>query len=529
MSSKITVLFPDQGESLVSFENRIAQTSGEMLVVFSELELMLTKEKEARKRMMSVCKKFSTRLRVATRNAVLIRAARAKGIRVIESVSDLKKFLKNSDQLDDALREFQPHIWRQQLRSRLQSMGLLSLPKLRIWVLIGVSTSLFLFIVFRLLPSATVYVWPREDTISQTANIFLAQSGAIAELPPRVRVMDLIPIVVRVDRTITFDQISRQFIGENSKTVMRVVNNSDETYWLKTGSRVRNQAGMTFRLRDSIKVEPTSEVLVSAEAEPEDIYGGIVGERGNVPAELKWYFPGLTKQEQQLVYAVNTEDATGGETDYRTVLSPDDLVVGRAQLESELLTEAKRLINERRDIINAQDELTYIEVLHYDELTTTEYLDFVEPSQFMGQPVASVPIEGSIIYTMYAYDSQEVLTMLSRELKTHVGEGQRLLEGTLDLTRLIAHVIDYEDDFSWIKITVDLSGTQQYILDPLSPTGAIFAKKVRDAIVGLHKDEAERIVNNYPESKRAEVSVWPFWNRYLPSIPSSIVIEPVIE
>lgn len=527
LSSSITVLFPDQGESLASFERRITQTKGDMLVVFSELELLLTKEKEARKRMMSVCKKFSTRLRVATRNTSLIRAARAKGIRVIDSVADLKKFLKDSDQLDDALREFQPHIWRQQLRSRLQTMGLLSLPKLRIWALIGISGVLFLFIIFRLLPSATVRVWPREDTISQTANIFLAQSGAIVDLPKRVRVMDLIPITVRVDRTVTFDQISREFIGQNATATMNVVNHSDETYWLKTGTRVRNQAGMIFRLRDSIKIDPLDEVLVVAEAEPEDLYGEIVGERGNVPANLKWYLPGLTYDEQQLVYAVNTSEGSGGESEYRTVLSADDLVIGKEQLKTELLAEAKRLVNERRDVINTDSELTYIEILHYDELTTTEYVDFVMPDQFLGLPIKSVPIEGSVMYTMYAYDSQEVLDMLSRELKTHVGEGRILLEDTLDLNRLVAHVIDYEDDFSWIKLTVDLSGTVQHILDPLSPTGAVFAKKVRDNVTSIHKDDAERIVSNYPEVKRVDVSVWPFWNRYLPSIPTSIVIEPV--
>jgi len=153
----------------------------------------------------------------------------------------------------------------------------------------------------------------------------------------------------------------------------------------------------------------------------------------------------------------------------------------------------------------------------------------VMPTEFLGKPVDSVPVQGSIVYVMYGYDTQEVLDMLSRELHTHVGEGRKLIEGTLDLSRLIAHVIDYEDDFSWIKLTVDLSGTEQHILDPLSPTGAVFAKKVRANIKGVHKDEAERIVNNYPEVKKAEVSVWPPWTRMLPSIPSSIIIEPVYE
>lgn len=527
--SPITVLFPDQGESLSSFERRIKEAKGEVLVIFSDLELVLSKDKEARKRALAVCKKFSTRLRIATKNQTLIRAARAKGIRVVQSVADLKKILAGTPALDDALREFQPHIWRQQLRNRLQSIGLLSLPKLRIWLLIGVSAMLFFFIVFRLLPSATVQVWPQEENISQTANIFLAQSGAIADLPPRVRVMDLIPITVRVDRTMTFDQISKEFVGTNAKTVMKVFNNTDEPYWLKAGTRVQNQAGMIFKLRDSIKIETQDYTVAHAEAIPEDIYGEIIGERGNVPAGLRWELPGLTKEEQKYVYAQNTEPGRGGVTDYQTVLSEKDMNIAKEQLKQELLSEAKKLVNEERDLLNVSDETSVPELLHYDELTIAEYTDFVLPTQFLNLPVKTAPIEGSIIYTMYAYDTQEVLEMLSRELRTHVGEDKRLIEETLDLKRLVAHVIDYQDDFSWIKITVDLSGTEQHILDPLSPTGAVFAKKVRDSVKGMHRDDAERIVANYPEVKKASVSVWPPWTRMLPTIPSSIIIEPVIE
>ena len=119
--------------------------------------------------------------------------------------------------------------------------------------------------------------------------------------------------------------------------------------------------------------------------------------------------------------------------------------------------------------------------------------------------------------------------MLSKELRTHVGEGRRILEDSLTLDRLVAHVIDYEDDFSWIKLTVDLTGSQQYILDPLSPTGALFAKKVREGVKGLSKEEAQRIVDNLPEVKKADVSVWPPWSGTLPSIASHIIIEPIIE
>lgn len=523
------VLFPDEGETLASFERRIQESSGETIVLFSHLEHVLVREKESRKRILSVCKKFSTRVRIASRNAELIHAARAKGIRVISNVQDLKKLLDGTPQLEDALREFQPHIWRQQLRSKLQAMGLLSLPKLRIWALILISVSLFGFVVLRLLPSAEVTVWPQEENVSQTVNIFLAQSGAITELPERVRVLDLVPITVRVDKTITFDQISREFIGSNATVVMRVINTTLEPYWLRKGSRLRNQAGMVFRLQESVKVEPNGETLVSAEADPVDIYGEILGERGNVPEGLRWDFPGLTPDEQKDVYAINAQAGTGAVSAYKTVLSQYDVDLARKQLETELVSEAKRLVEEQKDILNARSDTARMDILYYDELTKTEFKDMELPTQFIGAPVKTVPVSGSVEYTMYAYDTQKVLDMLSKEITSHVNENRRLLEDTLIIERLVTHVIDYTEDFSWIKITVDLSGTEQHILDPLSPTGAVFAKKVRKAIKGLHKDEALRIVNNFPEVKKAELSVWPPWGRTLPNIPSSIVITPVVE
>ena len=109
----------------------------------------------------------------------------------------------------------------------------------------------------------------------------------------------------------------------------------------------------------------------------------------------------------------------------------------------------------------------------------------------------------------------------------HVGEDRRLLEETLTLDRLVAHVIDYEDDLSWIKLTVDLSGTEEYVLDPLSPSGAHFGKDVREAVAGISKKDALRIIRNFPEVEKVEISLWPPWGRTLPHIPSHISITPM--
>lgn len=523
---QLTVIFLEEGESWNVLVRRLRKTEGELLLVLSTIgdDLLLRSSAKERAAFISSISKLSGRVRVATRNKTITIALRQKGMRVTDRLQDLRSFLKEHPQLSDAIREFSPKIWRQQLRSHLQSMGLLSLPKLRIWILILVSVGLFAFVFFRLLPSAEITVTPREDTVSQTANIFLVLSGALVDISEHVRTMELVPITVQVDRTITFDQISREFTGTSSRMAITVFNESKEQYSLRKGTRLSNQAGMIFRLQEPVFVDPGNEVVVMAEADGEDLYGEVIGERGNVPADLKWDFPGLGEDERKMVYGINKAPATGGVSDFQTVLKAKDLDIAERQIKSDLLGLASQTVDEEILLYNQEHRDEVLTRLHYDELTAHTFTGFVLPTQFLGEKVASIPVQGSIIYTAYGYDAQYILTMLADELVMHVEAGKKLLPETVKLERLVVHVIDYEDDLAWIKLTVDLSGTEQAILDPLTPSGARFAKSVREMVIGKSATDARRIVKNFPEVGLVDVSLWPPWNQMLPTIPYHISI-----
>lgn len=523
----LTILIPTEGESSSAFLRRTRETAGQLLLLITGLEPQL-KDATDRRRFFEACLEVRSRVRLATKRPALLASARVHGFRVIARTAELTALLgADHPALEEALRVFSPHLWRQKLRSQLQTMGLLSLPKLRIWILILVSAALFLFILFRLLPSADIRVKPRGDTVTHTVNIFLVQTGALSAVPDRVRTMPLKPVIVTITRTLTFDQITREFSGENARVQMKIVNTTSESYSFRKGTRLTNQAGMIFRISEPVTLGPQGKVTVWAEADPVDTYGQIVGERGNVPVGRKWEFPGLPAEEKAKVYAENLQTASGGITSSRTILSKEDIVIAKKQLESELLLTAKQMVDEEKILWNAQHADQQLEMLYYDELTKTQYRDFHLPEEFVGQPVSSVPVEGTIVYTAYGYDTKAVLDLLTAELQAHVREGKRLLSQSLTLSRLVAHVIDYADDLSWIKITVDLSGTEQYILDPLTPTGAQFAKKVREKVAGIPVDEAERIIKNFPEVDSSTISVWPPWSPRLPPIPSHIYIDPI--
>jgi len=526
MTALMQVIFPQGEEAWSALAERLRDTNGEILLILSGRENELLSNPDMRKQFIAQCKKLHQRLRIATKHPGIAAEIRAAGIRVLDRTKHVRAILLEHPKIDEALRVFSPQLWRQQLKSQLQRMGLLSVPKLRIFSLVSLSGVLFYLVVFKLLPSVEIRVHPRQEPVSQTVNIFLVQSGATADISERVRRINLLPITINLHKAVTFDHISKEFIGTSSSLQMTVVNNSNDRYDLRTGTRFTNQAGMVFKILEPALVDAHSEGTIRAKADDMDLYGQIIGDRGNVPVGLKWDIPGLAPEERKLVYGENRKKGVNGTTAYRTILRPEDLDLARKRLEQELLADAKQSADQELSDRNAQDPGKYLVLLNYAELTETTYSGFVLPTQFLGQEVASVPAEGSIRYTMFAYDADAILTELRGELQSHVQEGSRLLEQQIGREDLLAHVIAYDDNLSWIKLTVDLTARQEYILDPLSPTGAMFGKKVREKILGVSVSDALRIIRNMPEVDQVEIHQWPPWNGTMPHISSHVSIVP---
>lgn len=521
----MTIIFLEQDEGWELFFERVKKTEGDLLIVLSGFEIELLREPDTYRRFIDCCDSLSDRLRVVTKRSVIIKDLRERGVRVLDRVQYVRELLTGHPDMPEVLRRFSPHLWQQQLKSQLQRMGLLSLPKIRILLLAVISITVFLFIILKLLPSAEIRVRPREDTISQTANIFLVLSGATLDVETHVQTMPLIPLTIHAERSITFDQITRRFMGKNARTDITILNESDEPYSFLKGTRLMNQAGVIFRILDPINISPGERIVVSAMADDIDYYGEPIGERGNVPEGLKWDIPGLTADERVKIYGVNDRPAHGGTTAYRTVLEQEDIDTAVSGLKKELLQTTRQLVQEGLILRNTQNKDSFFAILEHEELTRSTFTGFVLPIEFLGEPITSVPVSGEAFYTVLSYDAQAILNLLADELRLHVREGKALLEDTLTLDRLVVHVIDYADDLSWVKLTVDLTGSERFILDALSPTGIKFGKRIRERVGGLTIDETIRTIKNMPEVKEVSVSLWPPWKKMMPTIPVHISIQ----
>jgi hypothetical protein len=362
--------------------------------------------------------------------------------------------------------------------------------------------------------------------------VYFAASGAVLPVPKdRVRFLPLERLTVHVDRTITYDQISKNFTGGNARVTVTVFNDSGEPYSLRKGTRMLNQAGMRFRLQDDLILPPKSKHDVQAIADPLDQYGEVLGSRGNVPAGLKWDFPGLAEKERSLVYARNEKPGTGGTTSYVSILTKEDIEGtkdhgggAKQRLEQELLLVARQQVEEER--INRNNlNGTHLVELRYDDLTKIAYSNFDLSESFVGKQVSSVPVKGSVDYTVILYDENELLNLLVQEVRLRIPHDKTIVESTLSKDNMDIHVIaPWDDDLMWVKITADLTYNLRYVLSPITPTGAKFGKYIRDNTAGKSVAEAYRIIKNLPEVSRADIRMWPPWTDTLPEIGASIAI-----
>lgn len=524
----LTVLTSDGTSNVREVGSAIRSSKGSLLLALTPAGLVMNEEDAFRFFRELKALNVDRQLTVATKHKKTLELARRAGWHIISKSKELHAKLKGHPQLSEALRTFSPKLWREQIRTQLQSLGLLSLPKIRIWILFATSVSVFVFIIFKLLPSATLHIWPSEEPISQTMNVLLVASGATDVPQGRVKTLPLLPLTVKVDRSMTFDEIGKEFTGTNAELVITVFNDSEDQFSLRKGTRFVNQAGMVFRLKRDIIIAPKSNVKGNTIADEVDQFNEIIGERGNVPIGLKWEIPGLPQEQRILVYGRNEEVGVGGKTSHRNVLRDEDLIIARKKLEQELKATARQMISDETTTRNLAQGSHLIE-LQYEELTRLTFSDMKLPTEFIGQHVQSIPIEGSAFYTVLLYDEDLLFELMKERLLDGAGDQRIIKDDSVTKENMILYVIDAPWDapiISWVKITADLSATQRYLLDPLTIVGARFGKQVRDAVTGKSIDEAERIIKNLPEVSKVDISIWPFWSRTLPAISSNIhVIE----
>ncbi len=398
-----------------------------------------------------------------------------------------------------------------------------------------VSLGLFALIGYIALPSATVHIRPKFDNIDFTVNVTLADKrknqSLLRENQSHVIASEVISTTTK--QTKIFNTASKEFNGENATGKITVINTSDEPWKLKEKTRFQTEDGLVFRIPKGVIAPPreTDEqgnrvpgtLVTYAEADPFDIYGEPIGERGNVPP-TRFTIPGLSKYNQRIIWGESKEPMTGGVTDYRPVVTQDDIRAAEKQIEDNLILMAKEDLRTYIDEVNKlnQTNLVLLDDNRYlkTELTDLRYSDDLEGSyREKFEVFAKIEAEG------VAFDFNQLFAILKKELGTRTHPDMRLRDGSIVPENITYEVIDEDELLGQIKITATIVGIEEFDIDSSTAAGARFSSKVKEKILGLDVTEAENLVGNLEEVDAVKIKTWPLWIDKIPRVPEGIEIK----
>lgn len=394
--------------------------------------------------------------------------------------------------------------------------------------LVIVSVLMLVFVTYIALPGATITLTPKSNVIESTVNVTLAdieKNRAELDTHP-VHVIPSYMITKSINKVFKYQATGKIFQGENASGVITIINKSDHDWPLIVRTRFQTGDGLVFRLRDPVTVPPANGdepgVLdVTVYADELDIYDQVIGERGNI-GPSKFFLPGLSSSNQELIFAENKEPFTSGLTKVIKKITPEDIEAARQKMIADLKASAEAeltaYVNEKNDSQKTSLIL----------LTGSEAIEMSEPSvsipeNLVDQKLESFEVQGEMLASGVAYNRDDLLTILKTELKLKKNPQKRLSK--IDDDSLTYRVMEVNKDAGKIKITAVIKGIEEYEISPDKENGERLIKKIKDHILNREIDEAETYIQNLPEIDKVDISSWPAWSPTLPGIPDNINIE----
>ena len=448
-----------------------------------------------------------------------------------------RRFTEKKITIAELIKEFRAHDKERKNNDGALWQGLHSFHANRkfLSLILVISISLFGLIGYIALPGATIYIRPTFDNLDHTVNITLADKhknqNLLSENQPHFIASE--EVITTTKQTKIFNTTSQRFQGQNAKGKITIVNTANEEWELKGETRFKTEDGLIFRSKEGVVVPPAAvgaegdlapgKIVITVEADPFDMYSKTVGGRGNI-APARFTMPGLSKYNQTRIWGESLEPMTGGTTQYEKVVLEEDIEAAKKQIKDNLILTAKE---ELKSYLDSKNKLNHTHLVLLDDrrYLKTELLDLRISDDLEGSAREKFEIFAKIKAQGIAYDSDQLFNLLKEELKGRTHPNMRLREESIYPDNVGYEVIDENDVGGQIKITATIKGIEEFIIEPSQEAGLRLGNKIKEKILGLKVNEAEKIINNFPEVDAVSIKTWPFWISSIPRIGENIKIK----
>lgn len=398
--------------------------------------------------------------------------------------------------------------------------------------LIVISIFILLIIIYVALPGVTIYLTPAASVIEKSVNITLADANKnSAELDTHpVHMIASYPVDATVRSTVTHYSTGKKFsdMANNANGQIVIYNTTNSSWPLVAQTRFQTEEGMVFRILDGVSVPAASaegpgQVEVFVVADPQDAYGVIVGERGNI-GPSRFFLPGLREDSRNKIYAESVAAMSGGVTDYLSYVSEEDIEAAKEILREQLIEDGITELSKKveRATENTENTITY-QLLEGEGAVKVGDPTINVAGDLDGTEVSDFMISGEITVSGVYYEHDSMIEILKSELLLKKSPQKRLLRINEDSTSY--RIFEWDDVTGKIKLTANIKGIEQFEIDPSKESGRRLLEKIRSHISGRDIEDAKVYIQNLPEINKVEIDSWPVWAPSIPNIADNIEFE----
>lgn len=394
--------------------------------------------------------------------------------------------------------------------------------------LVVASLAILLVISYVALPGATLTVTPQANAIEQSVNITLANANVYGTDPglDDGHVLVTYPLSITLQKTVSYSSTGQVFDGTNASGTVTLINERSTPWALVAFTRLQTDEGLVFRTQEAVTVPAATtsgygSVDVPVLADEKDIYGRVIGERGNVGPSA-FVLPGLREESQQVLYGRSAAAMSGGTTIVTLQVTQEDLEASAELLTSQLEAMAEESLEQEIESRNALNETNLMLLIGYGAVTLGEPTISV-PTQLAGSLQDSFDVSGTLTVSGYAFDRDAFMSLMETELEARKSPDKALLK--IDEDSLTIELFEINKTAGLLKFTATIKGLEAYDFNPETENGAALIKKIKEHIAGKPIKEAEDYVQNLPEINKVTISTWPIWAPTIPTVLENIEIE----
>lgn len=412
----------------------------------------------------------------------------------------------------------------------------------------------FFFVLYIAIPSATISLTPAYNVLEGTVNVTFADAVNREDLfrSPSNHSIPSLPLDLTFEKQLLYKPTGQVFTGSLARCNIKIMNERTSPWNLIPKTRLKDNSGVIFRTKDDLEVpaarfevvkdeegNPSRQkvpgsLIVSVVADEFDENGNIIGARGNLPANTKYFLPGLSTFNQSLLYGVNEKPCIGGITEFYPIVTADDVVAAQEKIEDELEAEAMQYLEDfiagenvkRAEFEKESGPLSKIALFNSPQAINYEILNTKVPDDIEGERMEEFSVSGEMRVQGIAYEEQRFYELLEQGLLSRV-HPQKVLS-RIDFESSTQNIVFSDsnlDTLEKIKVSVTVRGIEEYNFDPRTDEGKEVIERIMQYVPGKTSVDAHYFIANLEQIQKAHISIWPFWKQELPGRRSSITIK----